>query len=777
METRFTFILFSLFFALGVRGQKPTDLALGEWSLLLPYNQVESVTHGADKVYFASKYSIVSRDKTDGSLAFYDLVSGLTETDIRFIKYDPVSKGLFVIYENSNIDYLEDGEVINLPIIMNKQIVGDKFIYDLSFSGNTAYLSCGFGIVALNTSTLEVDFSTFTEKPVKAVTGIDGDLYASVSDGVYRIPQNDNNIQDFQKWEKLGAAQQFPASFTAGYMGALDKTLIFGANNRLLRYHVESRALDTLFEGADQHLVKITQEGEGLVATFYCDGPGAWDDCDGKLVYVAPSGNVKIIGTPDTYRPVDGIQDGDDIWVGDRWYPYRRISLSGGHEEVFTVNGPFSARAFSTYVADDTLYVLAGTWSPTKSFPYVVVADGLFMRDLNNGQWSYLNRVNYPVLKEKLADYNFMNIAIHPVTQKKYIASFGGGIIEVDGERVKVFNKSNSSLKPEPGYDTRISVIDLAFDSENNLWATNYYASKPLAVLKDDGSWQSFSLGGGNTATNRMMIDDYGNKWIVIVSKGLLVFNSGPSLNDTSDDQYKLFTSSNSALKTNSVNDVAQDLDGSVWVATDEGVVTFECGGDVFGDYCKGSRRIAALDGFNAYLLEDEKVNVIAVDGANRKWFGTGNGIFVLSPSGEEVIHTFNVDNSPLPSNDIQSLSIDNQTGTVYIGTAFGLVSYRSEAVLGKSFFQAEVYAYPNPVTPEYTGPIAIKGLAQNANVKITDIEGRLVYETEALGGQAIWDGRDYNHRKVESGVYLVYSTSQPGLTVEAAVAKIVVIQ
>ena len=752
--------------------QNATDMSIGEWKLLLPYNEVKSVTHSAEKLFFASKYSIVSRDKTDGSLAFYDLVSGLSETDIRMIKYDKMSKSLFVIYQNSQIDILQDGDIMGLPIIKNKEIVGDKFVYDIFFDGNIAYLSCGFGLVGLNTSTWEVDFSTFTEKPVKGVTILNDELYASVTDGIYHIGKDASNIQDFLFWTKL---DEFP-NFTANLLGSLNGALYFGANNKLLSYNVDNQLVDTIFEGQNQHITKLTQEGEGLLVTFYCDGPGKWDDCNGRLIYIAPSGNSQVIKQPDTYRPVDAVQDGQDIWVGDAWYPYRKISLDGGHTDAFTVNAPFSHRAFETKVIDDTLYVVAGTWSPTKSFPGSLIADGLFTQDLKTGKWDFVNRVNYPVLKDSLADYNFMDIEVNPTTKKKYIASFGGGIIEKKGDHIKVYNKTNSTLRPEPGYDTRVAVIDLAYDSGENLWATNYYASKPLSVLKPDGSWQSFSLGSTNLATNRMLIDDYDNKWIVVVSKGLLVFNNGASLNDLSDDEYRLFTTTNSELQSNTINGLAEDHDGSIWVATDKGVVVFECGSDVFGDFCKGSRRIAALDGFNAYLLDDEKVNAVMVDPANRKWFATTNGVFVLSPSGEEVVATFNISNSPLPNNDIQSLSVDEKTGTVYMGTSFGLVSYRSDALEGGFLHKSDVYAYPNPVRPDYTGPIAIKGLAQNANVKITDVEGRLVFETQSLGGQAVWNGRDYNHQKVASGVYLVFSTSEPGLSVDAAVAKIVIV-
>ncbi|HHB80120.1 MAG TPA: hypothetical protein ENK85_12890, partial [Saprospiraceae bacterium] len=181
------FVLIVLLVYGSLMGQGATDMYIGEWRLLLPYNQVKSVSHSTDKVFFASKYSIVSRDKTDGSLDFYDLVSGLSETDIRFIKYDKYSNQLFVVYENSNMDILRDGEVTNLPIIKNKQIVGDKFVYDIFFEDHIAYLSCGFGLVGLNTSSLEVDFSTFTEKPVKGATLVNGEIYASMTDGIYHI--------------------------------------------------------------------------------------------------------------------------------------------------------------------------------------------------------------------------------------------------------------------------------------------------------------------------------------------------------------------------------------------------------------------------------------------------------------------------------------------------------------------------------------------------------------------------------------------------------------
>ena len=197
----------------------------------------------------------------------------------------------------------------------------------------------------------------------------------------------------------------------------------------------------------------------------------------------------------------------------------------------------------------------------------------------------------------------------------------------------------------------------------------------------------------------------------------------------------------------------------------------FEC--DVINSDCPGSLRIGELDEFGAHLFEDQNIQTIAIDGANRKWFGTLSGIFVLSPSGEEQVASYTVDNSPLFDNQIIDIAFNHETGEAFIGTAKGLQVLRTEATKGGPINSNNVLVFPNPVRPEYTGLIAIKGLAQDADVKITDVNGTLVYETTALGGQAIWNGNDYNGRRANTGVYLVFSTNDNNTNPEAIVAKI----
>ncbi|MGK0389384.1 MAG: hypothetical protein ACI94Y_002124, partial [Maribacter sp.] len=232
------------------------------------------------------------------------------------------------------------------------------------------------------------------------------------------------------------------------------------------------------------------------------------------------------------------------------------------------------------------------------------------------------------------------------------------------------------------------------------------------------------------------------------------------------DNQTRIINQSNSELPIDIVHDITLDLDGDMWAGTEEGIIIFECGGNVFDSSCQGTKRIVERDdGNNAYLLESESVRCIAVDGANRKWCGTTNGVFLISEDGLEEIYHFTKDNSPLFNNIINDIVINERTGEVYIGTNSGIITYQGDATVGGVVHDAEVFAFPNPVRPDYKGPIAIRGLPQNANVKITDVSGTLIYETTANGGQAIWDGRDYNGREASSGVYLVFSVNKKNLT------------
>jgi hypothetical protein len=256
-----------------------------------------------------------------------------------------------------------------------------------------------------------------------------------------------------------------------------------------------------------------------------------------------------------------------------------------------------------------------------------------------------------------------------------------------------------------------------------------------------------------------------------------LVYNQGSSIEDPKDDKVRFINRNNSLLTGNRVNAVVIDLDGAVWVGTDQGPVVFDCG-DPFQDIsCKGSTRPVLVDGIPSLLLRDEDILCMEVDGANRKWFGTRNGIFVQSPDGTEKIAQFNTENAPLLNNKIIDLAFNAITGDMMIVSSSGIQTYRTFTTGGQRTHGSNVTVFPNPVRPDYEGEIFIKGLVRDANVKITDVNGRLIYETKALGGQAIWNGRDYNGVKAATGVYLVFSANEnTSQDIDAYVTKVLIV-
>jgi ligand-binding sensor domain-containing protein len=257
-------------------------------------------------------------------------------------------------------------------------------------------------------------------------------------------------------------------------------------------------------------------------------------------------------------------------------------------------------------------------------------------------------------------------------------------------------------------------------------------------------------------------------------SNNVIVFNE----RNASGNQVKILNGNGGSgnIPGSNIFSIAEDKEGEVWLGTDEGIAVFYNPSDLFTNSPSDAERILVnFDGYVQYLLETETVTAIAVDGANRKWMGTDRaGVFLLSADGTEQIYHFTEDNSPLFSNQITSIAINPLTGEVYIGTAKGLIAYKGSATEGVTEMN-DIYAFPNPVPSNYSGTIGIRGLVSNANVKITDIGGTLIYETTAAGGQATWDGKNFSGRKAKSGVYLVFVTNEDGSN--TMVTKIMIIE
>lgn len=767
-------------------------LTIGQWRAHLPYRTGQYVTQSADRVYYATDLSIISLDKDELSTGYLSKVDGLSNTGINMIRYNRFSDVLIVVYKDAIIDLVKPDGVSAMRQIRNfSSFTGEKRINDIFIENDSIiYLAATYGVSKINIRAEEFAFTTFTNVEVKNIQVFDGQVYAATEDGIYRTSAAGSNIDDFGTWRLLGQADGFPDEYSSSVLATFGGHLFLDIDGTL--YRLDGSALTEFHSEspANFRIHYLTTEGTHLLAGYRCPQ----ENCgSGKMLFFNADGTFSAAPPGCVNVPNYAIEDEQGrLWFGELYRNFR-VSFNP-QSDVFCsflyFESPYSENAWEVVVENNQLWIASGALNQQLNYRFLPDGFSSFI----DGQWTVYNRETRSEMRgeDGSSDPGFtsddfrdvLSVAVSPKTGKVYAGSHLEGLLEFDPEtdEMKVFNKNNSILQGASQDESRTRIGGLAFDDDDNLWMTNHRAAngKPIAVLRNDGTWQSFGTNCSQPELFQLDVDQNNYKWFVTGgSQGLQVFDEGDPAVST-DDRCKNFTTSNSNLPTNTVNCLVSDLDGDVWVGTVEGIVIFECGSNTFESSCRGTRPTVELDGFGAYLLETENVRSIAVDGANRKWVGTENGVYLLSADGRDQIARFTTENSPLFDNTVISIAVNQKTGEVFFATLKGVLSYQSDAIEGNRVHSANIEIFPNPVYSDYNGPIAIRGLARDAVVKIADIHGRLVYETKALGGQAVWDGRDYNGRRAATGVYLVFSSSSPRFSgfgnPDSAVAKIVLV-
>jgi hypothetical protein len=735
-----------------------------QWQDHLPYNNCIATVEANSLIFAATPYSLFYFDKTDNSLNRVNKVTGgLSDIGVSSIAFCNKLNTLVVAYSNTNIDLVNGSSVVNIPDIKRKQIVGNKTINSILVIDKLAYLACGFGIVVLDIEKQEIKDTYYigpsgSQIDVKDLTfhQADNKFYAATDKGIYSALATEN-LAYYVNWIKdnsiTGPNSNFNLIESFGGKVYVNKTKYVWETDTLFVKEANNWAY--FAPGNYSNRTSLRACGEHLLISNYQ-----------KVDSYKTNGILETSYStynPGNIRPNDAMLDKEGkVWIAD--FEQGLWSIGGdliGSNYIF--NGPANIMVAAMDVSGKQLWAVPGGRDGSFGSLYRVAQ----CYTLSNGTWSSFTSANTPELT-KMRD--ILAVAADPYkSDHAFMATWGYGVLEFDNGALKeIYTTQNSSLQYPPGYgEGYLRVGGVAFDQDHNLWATNALAPNILSVRKSTGEWKSFNMGDKASVVDvaAVVIDHENQKWLQMRDYSLCVFNDNNTLDNTSDDQKFKLTSTNGLqnVEASYIYSLAIDRDGQLWLGTDQGVARIFSPGNVFtgGDY-NAQRIMVEEEGYLHPLLETEAVTAIAVNGNNEKWLGTDKaGVFLMSADGATQLLHFTEANSPLLSNTIQSIKIASN-GEVYFATALGIVSYKDYKVESVATLDS-LFIYPNPVRPEYQGPVYISNLVEESNVKVTDISGGLVWETQAQGGQVIWDGHNLEGRKVNTGVYYIFVTNSDG--------------
>lgn len=730
------------------------DMPIGQWQSHLPYNTAVSIASDGYRVFVATQHSFYIRSVDEETTPF-SKVSGMSDMGMSKIAYDALTGSVILAYQNSNIDLYRDGVFYNIPDLKLKSVAGTKRINNIMTDNGLAYLSTDIGVVVLNLSRNEIkETYTFTKNsqniPVRDFEASGNYFYAATTEGLYRAPKNSANLQAFQAWTLMDTTRIFTAIAASGdklFMAMPDSLFVLSADTFQHLYTTDSS-------------IRNLQKGLGSVWVMEVD--------DNTFLGKARRMNMDYfftdsLNTGNSYELIDMDPNPDSVkWISNSSGVLQIRKGKGEPYNTIPPDGPGDVTNYDVYVQDKEILIAHGSYDDR----YNPLNNGSGFSVYTQGTWKNYRQYIYPPFGDSVVD--FVNI-IKGNDGSIYAGSTQSGLFVIKADGSYEYYKQNSFINTSSTGTTLYRISGLAFDNDGVLWATILGGNpNELVARTPDGQWYQFSLPFSRNIPHsaaHLIVDDNNQKWFAAPGGGgVIVFDDNRTPENPLDDQYiqLLAGEGSGGLPDNEVYCLANDKTGSIWIGTANGIGIVNCPSQVIQRQCEAEKRVVQFDQFAGYLFQNEQVRAIAVDGANRKWIGTNNGVWLVSANGDAIIERFTKDNSPLPSDIIQKISIDPKTGDVYIGTELGLVSYRGTATDGGEE-NSELITYPNPVPSGYSGTIAIKGFVENADVRITDISGQLIYRTTALGGQAVWNGKDYTGRRPQSGVYLIFGTNRDG--------------
>ncbi len=742
------------------------QLPMGGWRTHFAYSNVYEVQSTHDKIYGTSDGALFSVTPDEGLVEYYSVLTGLNEASISRRARDEESGNLIIVYINGNIDILQkDGDIINIPDLRNKPIPFSKSAHDIKISGRNAYISTDFGIVVLNLQRNEIAETYYIspqglETAVYSTAIVGDSLYAATRDGLRVAPLNSYNLMDYETWHNVDNRMNDGTLLTGTFKHVIGfKGTLFA----LVDDHIYSRGSDNLWRAhiKDYGVYGFTATNERLLLAV------------GNTFYVSTTDGVNFVDTQvHPHANINAITEhGGKLWFASGEYG---MSCFDGSECLFyKPDGPAHNTSYRLKFANGKLFSLPGGREGVQ-----------FMRPghvmmFENEQWTNITQRQISDITQKQVT-DFMDVAVDNNDNSHFlVTSYGTGVYEFrDNKYYKHYGVDNSPLVCPNEYPDRYLRLDGGMtDNDGNFWIVNPHTPNVIQILKTDGTWAtlrypSFDI---NTIASGIIAYSRDTNLKIFVSAYLSTavifwYDNGTPF-DGSDDKVNVISrpvdQDGNTLELDYISNPVEDMNGDIWVGTNKGPLIFPNPLQAFNnsDYRCRRIKISRDDGTNLadYLLENEQVNHIAVDGANRKWLATEtSGAYLVSEGGQETIEHFTSSNSPILSDNIMSVAINPQNGEVFFGTGNGLISYQGNATQPHDDY-SQMHVYPNPVRENFGGVITIAGLMEASTVKIANMAGEVVCDTQSNGGTAIWDGRTKQGKKVSSGIYWVIALNDDG--------------
>ena len=726
------------------------------WKGYFSYNEIVDLGESATKVYAASENALFSQDVLSDNIKTTNTIDGLSGQTISAIYHSETQHKTLVGYENGLLIVVNerDGSMRSVVDIINKTLPPNlKKINHMMEHQNTIYLSCDFGIVQYHLDTLTFGDTYFignngAQISVKQTAVFNNELFAATfSNGIRKAAIDNPNLNDYNQWttvdsngwngietfgnnlyavSNLGFIYQWNGTNFLTYVNLNQPTVDMRTSNNYL-----------LFTTADKVLVY-----------------------DSDMVMVRQIQSSEVSTTNAVQFSCASIKN-NKIYIGTVADGLRTTSLTPSAFENITPDGPLRNNIFSITKSPNSLWAVYGDYTVSYN-PFPLDYYGISKYTTDAG---WLN-INYPDIQSAVGAEvaSMVRVTVNPTDENQVFASsFHSGLLAIENDVPSVlFNQTNSGLEA-PTVANTVRINGTAFDKTGDLWVSNSIIKNALKVKKTNGQWQSYNLESqvnsvGTLNIGRIAIDKNGTKWMCTRSDGIIGFNEGYN------NLFKKITfgAELGNLPSKDVRVTAIDNNNQLWIGTLQGLRVLSSVDNFLSTGQMTTYPIIILeDNLAQELLYEQFITDIEVDGANNKWIGTADsGVFQVSPDGQQTLRQFTSTNSPLPSNGINDIAIDAQTGEVFFATSKGMVSFKGTATAANDDLN-NVFVYPNPVRPDFEGTVKISGLMDDANVKISDIEGNLVFEAIAQGGTLEWDTTAFGKYRVASGVYMVFISSK----------------